>query len=94
MQLVFTAILAVGALVWFDILPWWSAIVVALAGYLVIESAFRRRLTQLVLRIVLVLAVVAIALLVIAYLPEVVISAIVGLALFLLVDNLREVFGR
>src|SRR5262249_58931039 len=35
---------AIGALVWFNILPWWAAIGAALAGYLLIESAFRRRL--------------------------------------------------
>jgi hypothetical protein len=87
-------LVAVGALVWFNVLPWWAAIVAALGGYLLIESAFRRRLTQLTLRIVLILAVISIALLVLAYLPELVITAIVGLALFLLVDNLREVLGR
>jgi hypothetical protein len=87
-------LLAIGALVWFDFLPWWSAIVVALAGYLFFESAFRQRLTLLTLRIVLVLAFIAVALLVIHYAAEIVIVAIVGLAAFLLVDNLREVLGR
>jgi len=85
---------AVGALVWFNLLPWWAAIVAAVAGYLLIESAFRRRLTQLTLRIVLILAFVAVALLVINYRVEIVIAGIVGLAVFLLVDNLREVMGR
>src|SRR3954453_15169364 len=87
-------LVAVGALVWLNILPWWAAIPVALAGYLVIESAFRRRLTQLTLRIVLILAVISIALLVWNFRPEIVLLGIVGLAVFLLVDNLREVLGR
>ena len=87
-------LITVGALVWFDVLPWWAAIPAARAGYLFIESAFRRRLTQLTLRIVLILAVIAIALLVINYRVEIIVSGIVALAVFLLIDNLREVFGR
>ncbi|HEY7023942.1 MAG TPA: hypothetical protein VH371_03145 [Candidatus Limnocylindrales bacterium] len=87
-------LVAVAVLVWFEVLPWWAAIPVALAGYLLIESAFRRRLTQLTLRLVLILAFIAVALLVINYSAEIVIVGIVGLAVFLLVDNLREVLGR
>jgi hypothetical protein len=87
-------LLAVGALVWFNILPWWASIVAALAGYLLIESAFRRQLTTLTLRIVVILAFIAATLLVINFNAEIIVAAIVGLALFLLVDNVREVLGR
>ena len=55
---------AVGALVWLGFVPWWAAFVLALASYLVIESAFRRHLSQLLLRIVVILALIAFALLV------------------------------
>jgi hypothetical protein len=85
---------AVGALVWLGFVPWWAAIVLALASYLVIESAFRRHLSQLLLRIVVILAFVAFALLVANYMTQIVLIGIVGLAVFLLVDNLREVLGR
>src|SRR4051794_10220861 len=87
-------LVTVGALVWLNLLPWWAAIAAALGGYLLIESAFRRRLTQLTLRIVLILAVVSIALLVVNFRAEIGLLAIVALAGFLLVDNLREVLGR
>jgi hypothetical protein len=60
----------------------------------VIESAFRRHLSQLLLRIVVILAFVAFALLVANYMTQIVLIGIVGLAVFLLVDNLREVLGR
>jgi hypothetical protein len=85
---------AVGALVWLGFVPWWAAIVLALASYLVIESAFRRHLSQLLLRIVVILAFVAFVLLVANYMTQIVLIGIVGLAVFLLVDNLREVLGR
>ena len=87
-------LVVIGALVWLGILPWWAAIAAALAGYLLVESAFRRRLTQLTLRIVLILAVISIALLVVNFRAEIGLLAIVGLAGFLLIDNLREVLRR
>jgi hypothetical protein len=51
-------------------------------------------LSQLLLRIVVILAFVAFALLVANYMTQIVLIGIVGLAVFLLVDNLREVLGR
>src|SRR3954452_886153 len=87
-------LVTVGALVWLNLLPWWAAIAAALGGYLLIESAFRRRLTQLTLRIVLILAVISIALLVVNFRAEIGLLAIVALAGFLLIDNLREVLRR
>ena len=87
-------LLVVAALVFFNYFPWWGALLVALAGYLFIESALRQRLTQLMLRVVLVLAFISVVLLVWNYHTEVVVLAVVGLALFLLIDNVREVIGR
>ena len=84
---------AVGALVWLGFVPWWAAFVLALASYLVIESAFRRHLSQLLLRIVVILAFVAFALLVANYMTQIVLIGIVGLAVFLLVDNLARGAG-
>jgi len=85
---------AIGALVWFKVLPWWAAIPAALVGYIVIESAFRRHLSQLTLRFVVLLAFIAFILLAVNFAAQVILLGIVGLALFLLVDNLREVLGR
>ena len=45
-------LLVTAALVWIDAFPWWAALLVALAGYVLIESTLRQRLTQLMLRIV------------------------------------------
>jgi len=87
-------LLVTAALVWFSVLPWWGALVVAMAGYVFIESALRQRLTQLMLRISLVLAFVSVVLIAWNYHTELVVAGVVGLALFLLVDNVREVVSR
>ena len=87
-------LLVTAALVWFSFLPWWGALVIALAGYLVIESAIRRRLTVVSNRLVLLLAGITILLVAWHWRTEVVIAGVVGLAVFLLVDNVREVLGR
>src|SRR5918994_1430967 len=84
-------LLVTAALVWFSFLPWWGALVIALAGYLVIESAIRRRLTVVSNRLVLLLAGITILLVAWHWRTEVVIAGVVGLAVFLLVDNVREV---
>jgi len=76
------------------VLPWWAAIPAALAAYIVIESAFRRHLSQLTLRLVVALAFIAIILLAINFAAQVILLGLVGLAAFLLIDNLREVLGR
>ena len=44
--------------------PLWAAVAIALAGYTVLEAAFRRRLTLLTLRVELALAVVGAAILI------------------------------
>ncbi len=87
-------LVAIASLVWLSIVPWWTAILAALGGYIVIESAFRRHLTQLTLRVVLILALIAIALIVWNYIAQVILLGMLGLAIFVLIDNLREVLGR
>jgi hypothetical protein len=87
-------LLVTASLVWFDFVPWWGALLIALTGYLLIESAIRRRLTLLSNRIVLILAFITIALVAWHWRTELVVVGVVGLAVFLFVDNVREVLGR
>ena len=67
------------------------ALLIGFGGYLLIESAFRRRLTQLLLRLTLVLAIISIVILTWTFAFQIVIGAIVALAIVVLADNLREI---
>ena len=73
------------------IVPWYSALLIGVGGYFLVEAAFRRRLTQVLLRLTLVLAVVSVAILAVTFATYIVIAAIAGLALIVLADNVREV---
>ena len=66
--------------------------VVAVA-YALVEAAFQRRLTILLLRVTLLLAVIGAIVLAVTYASEVVVVALVGLAAIILVDNVRELRG-
>ena len=83
-------LLAIVALVSLRLAPWWAALGLALAGYAVLEAAFRRRLTLLTLRVELVLAMISAAILVWEGLFLIVIAAVAGLALVVVLDNVRE----
>jgi len=88
-------LLAIVALVSLRLAPWWVALGLALAGYAVLEAAFRRRLTLLTLRVELVLAMISAAILVWEGLFLIVIAAVAGLALIVVLDNVRELrWGR
>jgi hypothetical protein len=67
------------------------SIFAGIAVYMVMEAAFRRRLGALLLRATLFLAIVASIILVLNHLTLLVVGAIVGLALFTLVDNVRDI---
>jgi hypothetical protein len=79
---------------WFNLAPWWVALLIGIGGYVVLESAFRRRLTQLTMRLVLVLAVVGVVVLVWELRLLLIVAALVGLALVVFSDNLREIRAR
>jgi hypothetical protein len=87
-------LVAVMGLAWLEILPWWGALLVSLAAYVVIEAAFGRWLTVLLLRTSLLLAIIAAAMLVWSFLDWVVLLGILGVAAFVLVDNVRELVRR
>ncbi len=79
------------ALIWLTPVPWYAALVAALAVYAVLEAAFRRRLTALMLRITLVLAGIGALILLYQFTTLIVFAAIVGLAALTLFDNVREI---
>ena len=68
-----------------------ASIILGLGVYIVIDAAFRRRLGVLVLRTTILLAAVASVILFYTFATAVVIALIVGLAVFTLVDNVRDV---
>ena len=70
--------------------PLWGALLIGVGGYLVIESVLRRRMQLVLVRLTLVLAVIAAIALVYHYLGLLIVAAVVGLALTIVADNLRE----
>jgi hypothetical protein len=83
-------LLAIVALVSLRLVPLWAALAIALAGYTVLEAAFRRRLTLLTLRVELALAVVGAAILIWEGLFLIIVGAVAALALIVVLDNVRE----
>ena len=84
-------LIALMALIVFTDLPVWAVVLMAIGGYLILEAAFRRQLVTLLLRIALALALVGAVILVVSYAGELVVLAVVGLAVLTLVDNIREI---
>jgi len=74
--------------------PWWVALGIAIAGYVVLESAIRRRLLRLGLTLVLVLAVLGAFVISWDLRGELILAGVLGLGLFILVENVREVLRR
>ena len=87
-------LVVIAGLVFFRLVPWWGAFIVAFLGYVLIESALRRRLTIVLLRTVLILAIVGVIILAVEFSLELVLAAIVGLAIIVVLDNVREVSAR
>jgi hypothetical protein len=87
------SVLLVGIVVlpWLTPVPWYAAVLIAVAVYTVLESAFRRRLTVLLLRSTLFLAAIGALVLVYQFTTPIVFAAIVGLAALTLFDNVREI---
>jgi hypothetical protein len=55
-----------------------------------VEAVFRRRLTDLLLHVTVALAIVGAIILAVAFAQELVIAAIIGIAILTLIENLRE----
>jgi hypothetical protein len=87
-------LLAVVGVAFFTDLGAAAAVVLALGVYVLIESAFRRRLTRLVLLATLGLALIAGAILVLEFAVLLLIFVVVGVAVLTLADNVRELRRR
>ncbi|MBX3029871.1 MAG: hypothetical protein KF809_06900 [Chloroflexi bacterium] len=87
-------LLLIVGLIWFDLMPWWGALLIGVLGYALIEAALRRRFTQFVLRGTLLLAIFGAAVLVWEFRLEAVLVGIVGVAVLIFSDNVREVIRR
>jgi hypothetical protein len=68
----------------------WGALALALGVYVLLESAFHRRVLRLLLWVTLGLAVVAAAILVFEFALQLLIAAVVGVAILTIADNVRE----
>jgi len=86
-------LLATVLLVYFGVLSPLGTLAVVAAAYALVEAAFQRRLTILLLWATLVLAFVGAAILVLAYATQLLLVALVALAGIILVDNVRELRG-
>ena len=84
-------LIAVIALIYLTTLPIWSVVVLSVAGYFILEAAFRRRLIEVLLRLTLVMALVGAVVLAVGYATELVVVAIAGIAILTVIDNVREI---
>ncbi len=87
-------LVAVVALLFVFNLPIWSGVGLTVAGFVVVESLFRRQLVRLMLRVTLLLAIVGALVLLVTNAALVLVLAILVVALITLVDNLGEIAGR
>jgi uncharacterized membrane protein len=87
-------LIATVALIYLGILSVWVAILVVIAAYAFVEAAFQRRLTTLLLRLTLILAVIGAIVLGVTYAVQALVVLLIGLAAIILLDNVRELRGR
>ncbi|HSS36628.1 MAG TPA: hypothetical protein VLR93_10150 [Patescibacteria group bacterium] len=85
------ALIALIALIYLTTLPTWAGILLAVVGYFVLEAVFRRRLIDLLLRLTLLMALFGALILAVTYAIQLVVLAIVGVAVLTLIDNVREI---
>jgi hypothetical protein len=87
-------LLLIVGLIWFHLVPWWGALLIGVVGYAVIEAVLRRRATQLVLRATLLLAIFGAGVLLWEFRLQAILVGIVGIAVLIFADNIREVFRK
>jgi hypothetical protein len=87
-------LIATVVLIYLGILSVWVAILVVIAAYAFVEAAFQRRLTTLLLRLTLILAVTGAIVLGVTYAVQALVVLLIGLAAIILLDNVRELRGR
>lgn len=87
-------LIAIAALIWLRLVPWWGALLIGMIGYALTEAALRRQFTRLVLRATLLLAIIGAAVLAWEFRLQAVLVGIFGIAILILWDNVREVVRR
>ena len=87
-------LLAVVAIVFLTEFGAWTATLLALGAYVVLESVFRRRLFRLLHWATLALALVAAGILVFELWPQLLVAVVVGVAMLTIADNVRELRER
>jgi hypothetical protein len=87
-------LVAVVALLFVVRLPIWAGVGLTVAGFVVVEAVFRRRLVDLMLRITVLLAAVGAVVLLVTNAALVLVLAVLTVAVLTLVDNLGEIAGR
>ena len=70
---------------------WWITVAVGLLAYSILEAAFRRRLSVLLLRATLALAAMGAVILTCEFAAWLLIGALAGLAVLTLADNVQEI---
>ena len=84
-------IIAVLSLTYTGVMRWWVALIVGIVTYAILEAAFRRRVTVLVLRATLFLAAIGALILAYEFAGILLIAALGGLAVLTFADNVREI---
>jgi hypothetical protein len=87
-------LLGIALLVIPGIARWSVALVAALAVFIAIESVLHQRLLKLILNVTIILAVVTSGILLFEFLFEIAIALVVAVALLLILENVRELFGK
>ncbi len=87
-------LIAIAALIWLRLVPWWGALLIGMIGYALTEAALRRQFTRLVLRATLLLAIIGAAVLAWEFRLQAVLVGIFGIAILIFWDNVREVVRR
>ena len=73
------------------VMRWWIAVAVGVLVYSVLEAAFQRRLTVLVLRATLALAAIGAVILAYEFAALLLVGALAALAVLTLADNVQEI---
>ena len=84
-------VIAVLLLTFSGVMRWWIAVAVGVLVYSVLEAAFQRRLTVLVLRATLALAAIGAVILAYEFAALLLVGALAALAVLTLADNVQEI---
>ena len=87
-------LILIAGLLYLKLVPIWATFLIAIGGYVVLESLFRRRFLDLLLNLTVFLAAIGVVILVLTNALLLVLLIVLFVALLTLVDNLREIRVR